>query len=226
MFCPFLKMIRIAKKMRLKKVLEKAREEGEALSFDNVGLITGYSEVMPDQVLVDSRFSRKVGLKIPIASAAMDTVTEYRLAIELAKLGGIGVIHRSLSPEEQASQVARVKHHLNGLIERPVCVFEDETISSILLKREEKGYSFHSFPVLSRAGKLVGLVTGNDFEFCDNLYLTAKEIMSTAPIFGKEGMSIDDAYGIMKEQKKKVIPLVDKGGSVVGMYIFSDLKRI
>jgi len=219
-------MIRIAKKMRLKKVLEKAREEGEALTFDNVGLITGYSEVMPDQVLVDSRFSRKVGLKIPIASAAMDTVTEYRLAIELAKLGGIGVIHRSLSPEEQASQVARVKHHLNGLIERPVCVFEDETISSILLKREEKGYSFHSFPVLSRAGKLVGLVTGNDFEFCDNLSLTAKEIMSIELLSAPEGITISGAYDLMRKEKKKILPLVNQTGEIAGMYVFSDVKRI
>ncbi len=212
--------------MNVKPTIEKASEDGFALTFDDVRLRTGYSQIMPGDVNLESMFSRNVGLKVPIVSAAMDTVTEYKLAIEIAKLGGMGVIHRNLSPDAQALHVSKVKHNLNGLIEKPICVYENEKVSAVMARVEEKGYSFRSFPVLSREGKLVGLVTGNDFEFCDNNSLEIRSIMSTAPIFGKEGMSIDDAYGIMKEQKKKVIPLVDKGGSVVGMYIFSDLKRI
>ena len=126
--------------MMTKRVLKRAIEEGVALTFDDVRLRTGYSEVIPENVSIKSKFSRNVGLKIPIVSAAMDTVTEYKLAIELAKLGGIGVIHRSLSIKDQAFHVARVKHHLNGLIEEPICVFEDEEISSILSKIKNKGY--------------------------------------------------------------------------------------
>lgn len=212
--------------MKNKLVLEKAREEGFALAFDDVRLRSDYSEIMPDLVNIESKFSRNIGLKIPIASAAMDTVTEYLLAIELAKLGGIGVIHRGLSIDDQAFHVARVKYHLNGLIDNPICVYEDESVLSILAKREEKGYTFHSFPVLNREGKLVGIVTGNDFEFCDNFSLKVREIMSTELLSAPEGTTIDESYYIMRKAKKKILPLVTEKGEVAGMYVFSDVKRI
>ena len=127
--------------MRIKKVLENAREKDIALTFDDVRLKTVYSEIMPDKVNTESKFSRNVGLKIPIVIAAMDTVTEHKLAIELAKLGGIGVIHRNLSIEEQVFHVTRVKNNLNGLIEKPIFVYEDETVVSVLTKREARGIS-------------------------------------------------------------------------------------
>ena len=209
-----------------KNVLERAREEGLALTFDDVRLRTGYAEVMPNQVNIESKFSRNVGLKIPVVSAAMDTVTEYGLAIELAKLGGMGVIHRSLSVEDQADHVARVKHHLNGLIEKPICVYEDESVPTILAKREEKGYPFHSFPVLSREGKLVGIVTGNDFEFCGDSQLNVRDIMSTELISAPRDTTIDRAYDLMRSEKKKILPLVTENREVAGMYVFSDVKRI
>lgn len=209
-----------------KTVLEKARKEGVALTFDDVRLRTGYSEVMPDDVNLESRFSRNIGLKVPIVSAAMDTVTEYGLAIELAKLGGIGVIHRGLSIDDQAFHVARVKHHLNGLIEKPICVREDEKVSSILSKRDSKGYSFHSFPVLNGEGRLVGILTRNDFEFCDNDSSYAKEIMSTELLTASVQTTLDEAYDLMREGKKKVLPLVDDDEKVEGMFVFSDVRRI
>ncbi len=209
-----------------KAVLEKAREEGIALTFDDVRLRTGYAEVMPDDVDLKSKFSRNVGLKIPIVSAAMDTVTESGLAIELAKLGGIGVIHRSLSIGDQAFHVAKVKHHLNGLIENPICVYEDEEISSILSKRDSKGYSFHSFLVLNREEMLVGIITKNDFEFCGNGPSSAREIMSTELLTAPKQTTLDEAYDLMRRKKKKVLPLVDYNGKVEGMFVFSDVKRI
>lgn len=209
-----------------KAVLEKARGEGVALTFDDVRLRTGYSEVMPDDVDIESRFSRNVGLKIPIVSAAMDTVTEHGLAIELAKLGGIGVIHKSLSIDDQAFHVARVKHNLNGLIERPICVYEDEKISSILSRRDSKGYGFHSFPVLNREGNLVGILTRNDFEFCDSGSSPVREIMSTDLLTAPKQTTIDEAYELMKKGKKKVLPLIGMSGEIEGMFVFSDVKRI
>lgn len=212
--------------MELKSVLVKAKEEGFALTFDDVRLRTGYAEVMPDEINIESKFSRNVGLKIPIVSAAMDTVTEYGLAIEIAKLGGIGVIHRSLSPDDQAFNVTRVKHHLNGLIEKPIWVYEDEKVSSILSKRDAKGYPFHSFPVLNRERKLVGIVTENDFEFCGNNSSSASEIMSTELLTSLENTSLDKAYDIMRREKKKILPLVKENGEIAGMYVFSDVKRI
>jgi len=212
--------------MRDKLVLQRAREEGLALTFDDVRLKTGYAEVMPNNVNLESKFSRNVGLKVPVVSAAMDTVTEYKLAIELAKLGGMGVIHRSLSIEDQASQVARVKHHLNGLIEKPICIYQDEKVSSVLLRRESKDYTFHSFPVLDRDDKLVGIVTGNDFEFCVNDSLSIGDIMSTQLLTVPEETSIDDAFRLMCKGKKKILPLVNNDGKLVGMYAFKDVKRI
>ena len=146
-----------------------------------------------------------MALKIPIVSAAMDTVTDHTLAIELAKLGGIGVIHRNLTPEQQASEVSRVKHHLNGLIEKPICVNQNESVDNILSRRESKDYKFHSFPVLNDDGRLVGIVTGNDFEFCEDQSLSIKKIMSTELLTALEGTSIDDAYKLMCKEKKKIL---------------------
>src|SRR3989344_6799288 len=212
--------------MRDKFVLGEALRRGLALTFDDVRLKTGYSEVLPDNVDVSSRFSKNVPLKIPLVSAAMDTVTEYKMAIELAKLGGIGVIHRNLSIEEQAFNVSKVKHHLNGLIEKPICVFEGDSIQSILDKIEDKKFGFKSFPVLNFEGKMVGLITRNDFDFCDNFNCTVKEIMSSDLLTAPENTTIDQAFDIMKKEKKKVLPLLRINGDLAGMYSFSDVKRI
>jgi len=212
--------------MEPKALLEKSFAEGIALTFDDVRLRTGYAEVMPDDVSLSTKFSKNVGLKIPIVSSPMDTVTGGKLAIELAKLGGIGVIHRNLNPEEQARQVSRVKHHLNGLIERPICVYEDETIADILERKRKKGYAFHSFPVLDRAGKLVGIVTGNDFEFCDDDCKFVSNLMTQKPLIAPESTTMEQAYEIMKDRKKKALPLVDFSGKIVGMYVFTDVRRI
>src|SRR3989338_1370659 len=204
---------------------KKMDKLGIALTYDDVRLKTGYSEIMPENVLTDSRFSRNIPLKIPIISAAME-ISEHLLATELAKLGGLGIIHKALSPEEQAAQVAKVKYHLNGLIEKPICVFEDETIESILQKKNEKGYSFNSFPVLDRHGKLVGILTHNDFDFCKDYSKTAKENMTKTLVVGKENTTLDEAYDLMIANKKKALPLLNNSGEITGLYIFSDLSRI
>ncbi len=212
--------------MREKQVLENARREGLALTYNDVRLRTAYSDVLPGDVDLSSKFSRNVGLKVPIVSAAMDTVTEYKLAIEMAKLGGLGVIHRNLIPEDQAVHVARVKNYLNGLVERPICVFEDEKVSDVLRKRDEKRYTFNSFPVLNRGGKLVGIVTGNDFDFCDDHSSLVGAIMSREVFTARTGIGLDEAYGVMQKNKRKFLPLVNDQGAVRGLYVFSDLKRI
>lgn len=201
-------------------------DQGLALTFDDVRLKTGYSVVPPDKVSVKSNFSRRVSLNIPVVSAAMDTVTEHEMAIALAKLGGLGIIHRSLSPGEQADQVARVKHYLHGMILKPICVYEDETIEDILARRRKKEYSFHSFLVLDRQEKLVGVLTGNDFDFCTELTLPAARVMTRDVITAREGMSLDEAFALMVEKKRKLLPIVDGDHRVAGLYTFSDAKRI
>ncbi|MBN2052890.1 IMP dehydrogenase [Candidatus Woesearchaeota archaeon] len=208
------------------------RELCIALTYDDVRLKTGRSRVVPDKVSTATRFSRNVMLKIPIVSAAMDTVTEYKLAIELAKLGGLGIIHRNLTPEEQAYHVARVKNHLNGLtglIEKPICVREDDTLKDILYRKEKRQYPFDSFPVMDDKGRLVGILTGNDFGFWeeDSLGLIkVKQAMTTELRIAKQGTSLDHAYLLMKKMKKKHLPLVDDKGMLVGLYSFKDLKNI
>jgi IMP dehydrogenase len=209
-----------------KRAIEKAENDFFALTYDDVRLIPGYSEVLPDNVNLTSRFSRNVPLKIPLVSAAMDTVTESKFAIEIAKHGGLGIIHKNLSPEEQAAQVARVKYHLNGKINTPIWVKYNDRVEQVLAMREEKGYTFHSFPVLNEVGNLVGIVTRNDFDFCDDLSKKVKDIMSPTPMTSSEKTSIKEAYKLLLNNKKKILPLINKDGNLAGMYVFSDVKRI
>lgn len=197
-----------------------------ALTFDDVRLRTGHSEVMPHEVTLETRFSRNIPLKIPIVSAAMDTVTEHEMAIELAKLGGIGVIHRNFTSEQQASEVSKVKHYLSALIEQPVCVTPDDTIRAVLEMREKRQLSFHTFPVVNAEGLLVGIITHNDFDFCDDANRLVHEVMSKELLTAEKGITVHTAYDKMTEVKKKVLPLVDSSGHLAGMYVFSDVKRI
>lgn len=205
---------------------KKMNDDFLALTYDDVQLRTGRSVVMPTKVCVESRFSRNVPLKIPIASAAMDTVTEYEMAIEIALLGGIGIIHRNLSPKEQSAQVAKVKFHMNGFIEKPIFVSENQTIESIVAKSEEKGRHFHSFPVVDKSEKVVGVLTSTNFQFCRDRTLIAKKVMTQDPITAKAGTSLEAAYELMEENKIKVLPIVDNDGKLAGLYVFSDVMRI
>ena len=164
--------------MGKKEFFEQMRTRGIALTYDDVRLKTSYSSIMPDDTNVESKFSKNVPLKIPIVSAAMDTVTESELAIEMAKLGGLGIIHKNMPAAEQAKQVSRVKRHLNGLIESPVIVYEDQTIQEALEIREKLNLSFHTFPVVDRQGKLAGILTKNDFDFCSDSASRVQDLMS------------------------------------------------
>jgi IMP dehydrogenase len=148
------------------------------------------------------------------------------MAIALAKAGGIGVIHRNLTPKDQAAEVVRVKLHLNGRIMRPIYVFGDDTMEAIENRRREKNYSFRSFPVTDRSGKLIGLLTENDFVFCDNPKLTASAVMTKDVMTAPPETDLSTAYEKMRSHKKKVLLLVDGKGFIAGMYVFSDVKRI
>lgn len=196
------------------------------MSYGDVRLKTGHSEILPADAKLETFFSRRVPLKCPIVSSPMDTVTEHAMAIELAKMGGIGIIHRGLSPEKQAFEVSKVKFYLNGLIKKPTSVHENETIESILKMRENNDLSFHSFPVLDENEKLVGLLTNNDFDFCSDHKLKASEVMSRELITAKENTSLEEVYKIMQENKKKVLPIIDESEKLAGMYVYSDVKRL
>jgi len=201
---------------------------GEALTYDQIRLRTGYSELDAGDANITSQFSRHLALKIPILSAAMDTVTEYKMAIVMAKAGGLGIIHRGLAPDDQVEQVKRVKFHLNGLIEKPICVSIVDRVETITARREEKGWSFSSFPVLNDFGEVLGLVTRNDFDFCTDSTLMAGAIMTpfdelvTAP----PKTSLQQAYEKMRKAGKKILLLVGRDRKLAGMYVWSDLKRL
>ena len=131
----------------------------EGLTFDDVSLITQYADFLPGDTDIGSKLTRNIGVKIPFLSAAMDTVTESKMAISMAMLGGIGVIHKNLDPEVQALHVSRVKHHLNGLITDPITFNINDTLETIAIRRAEKGYNFRGFPILDNDGKLAGILT-------------------------------------------------------------------
>lgn len=211
---------------RLDKFFERMDGLELSLTFDDVRLSTGFSPMRPSEVVVESLFSRNVPVKTPIISAAMDTVTESKLAIELAKLGGLGIIHRNFSSEEQAEEVRIVKQHLHALIRKPITCFEDELIASILLELQTKGRTFHTLPVLNRENKLVGVVTENDFDLCADAQQAIKSIMSRDLITSTPACTTEEAYRTMIKNKKKVLPLVNNDRTVAGLYIFQDVRNI
>ncbi|MFH1582699.1 MAG: IMP dehydrogenase [Candidatus Falkowbacteria bacterium] len=210
------------------KFFDKIESLGLALSYGDVRLKTSYSEVALNEVNLASRFSRNVPLNSPLISSPMDMITEHKMAIALALAGGLGIIHRALTPKDQAKEVSRVKFYLNGLIEKPICVRTDETIKSVLNMVAKKGYSFHSFPVIDASGRLVGLISNNDIEFCSDHKLKVGQVMTKAKnlITAQGGVSLKQAFIIMQKTKKKILPLINKQKKLAGMYVYSDVKRV
>ena len=133
--------------------------EFEGLTFDDISMLTQYADFLPDETDISTSFSKNIRLNIPFVSAAMDTVTESTMAIAMAKLGGIGVIHKNLNPAQQADEVRKVKQYLNGLIRNPVVFNENITVEQMLNEKKEKQYSFSGFPIVDNAGKLVGIIS-------------------------------------------------------------------
>ncbi len=206
---------------------KKMSELGISLTYGDVRLKTGYSICLPEQVNTSTLFSRNVSLKIPLVSAAMDTVTERAMAIRLALEGGLGIIHRGLTPEKQVDEVDAVKFHLNGLIETPIVVHPEDIVQNILNRCKEKGWEFRSFPVTDQEGHLVGIVTETDFKHCDQPSVTISEIMSKNLFTCPVGTTIVQAKALMDQvPKHNVLPVVDQGGKIAGLYVYSDVKRI
>jgi IMP dehydrogenase len=201
-------------------------DQGLALTYDDVRMRPAASMVSAKEVKITSRFSRNVPLKAPLVSAAMDTVTESSMAIELAKHGGIGVIHCALTPEKQKDEVRRVKLHLNALVEKPVTVEEALTVDDVLAICKKNRFEFRTFPVVNKSGKLVGLVTQNDFDLAD-LNDKLKDIMTPLKnvITAPPNTTTRKAVELMLKNKQKTLPLVDAAGKVVGLYVYSDVHR-
>lgn len=204
----------------------KQVRQGLALGFNDIRLGTGYSEVLPNETELSSYFSRNVKVNIPIISSPMDTVTETKMAIAMAKAGGLGIIHKGLTPAEQASAVGKVKHYLNAFISDPICIKAHEKISEVLAMRERKGYGFSSFPVTDGQNRIIGIVTGNDFEFRPSKDHFILDIMSDSIIGAGPDTDILSAYDKMRKNHKKILPIFDSDKVLKGIYTWKDVKRI
>ncbi|MDD4622405.1 MAG: IMP dehydrogenase [Kiritimatiellae bacterium] len=198
----------------------------EGLTFDDVTLVTRYADFLPDDSSLVTRFTSRITLNIPFVSAAMDTVTEAGMAISMAMLGGIGVIHKNLPPEIQAQHVSRVKHHLNGLIMKPVVFRAGDTLDYIRNHRAEHNLSFSGFPILDDQGRLAGIVTSSDMRFARKTAVKVSEVMTTKVITAAPGTTLEQAYNIMMENKIGKLPLVDNDNRLVGLYAFTDVLEL
>ena len=198
----------------------------EGLTFDDISLVTQYSDFLPHDTDVSSRFSRNINLNIPFVSAAMDTVTESEMAIAMARLGGIGVIHKNLTPERQAEEVRKVKLYLNGVIRTPVVFHPEQTVAEMVAEKKRKKYSFSGFPIVDDAGKLVGIVTSRDIKFLTDYNTPIREVMTRGPVSAPEGTTMSDAYQIMLKNKVGKLPMVDRDGKLVGLFSFLDVRTL
>lgn len=197
----------------------------EGLTFDDVLLIPAYSEILPRDVDISSRLTNKIKLNVPMLSAAMDTVTEAQLAIALARQGGLGILHKNMSIEQQAEQVRKVKRSENGLILDPVTLTPDASIGiAIKLMRENK---IGGIPIVDANKKLVGILTNRDLRFETNAKHTVATVMTkenliTAP----EGTDLKKAELIFKKNKIEKLPVVDKSGKLIGLITFGDILKL
>lgn len=200
----------------------------EALTYDDVSLITQYADFLPDNTDISTQFTSRVRLNIPFVSAAMDTVTESRMAIAMAMLGGIGVIHKNLSKEDQAEEVARVKQHLNGLILHPVTFIESQTIADIQASSDSNCYAFSDYPILDEQGRLAGMLTSSDIRFAESTDARVSSVMMPVSklVTAAPSTTLEQAYRIMKEHRIGKLPLVDAQNRLVGLYSFTDVHSL
>jgi IMP dehydrogenase len=198
--------------------------DGEALTFDDVTLVPLASDVLPAEVDIRSRISRGVTLNIPIVSAAMDTVTESALAIAMAREGGIGIIHKNMSIDRQASEVDRVKRSESGMISNPFTLRPEATVAEAL---ELMGrFRISGVPITDEAGKLVGILTSRDLRFMDRTDLPVREVMTTRNLITvRAGTTLEDAKKVLHKNRIEKLPVVDEGFNLVGLITVKDIQK-
>lgn len=198
----------------------------EALTFDDVVVIPGYSETLPDAVDTTAVFARDIELSVPLVSAAMDKVTEGRMAIAMARHGGIGVIHRNMSIDDQAAEVQKVKRSQSGMISDPVTLTKD----SKLFEAEElmNRFKFSGVPITNTSGELVGILTNRDIRFCEGSdyerpiseFMTSENLVTA-----KVGTSLDEAKLLLQQYRIEKLPLVDDHGKLAGLITVKDIQK-
>lgn len=196
----------------------------EGLTFDDLLLVPAYSEVLPNSVNLKTKFSRNIALNVPLVSAAMDTVTEASLAIAIAREGGIGVIHKNMSIEEQARQVHAVKRAENGMIYDPVTIKVGSTVNDALNMMRE--YHIGGIPVVDGDNNLVGIVTNRDLRFERNLSRRIDEVMTKENLITTtQSTNLEEAAEILQRHKIEKLPVVDKNGKLIGLVTYKDITK-
>ena len=197
---------------------------GEGLTYEDVLLVPSYSTILPSDVSLKTKFSKNVTLNLPIVSAAMDTVTESKMAIAMASEGGIGVIHKNMSIEEQANEVRLVKRAESGMIIDPVTLDANSLV--IDAKNSMKKYKIGGIPIVSNTGKLIGIVTNRDLRFEKDNSKKLSEVMTTKNLItAKAGTSMSQAEDILQTHKIEKLPVVDSKGILIGLITFRDINK-
>ena len=197
----------------------------EGLTYDDVLLIPSYSEVLPSNVNIQSRFSKNITLNVPIVSAAMDTVTEAAMAIAMAREGGIGVLHKNMSPEQQAGEVKKVKRAESGMIIDPITLTINTTVYDA--KNLMREYSIGGIPIVDNDMKLLGIVTNRDLRFERDNNRPIKEVMTSNNLITvKAGTSLAEAELILQDYKIEKLPVINADGKLVGLITFRDIEKV
>lgn len=195
----------------------------ESLSYDDVLLQPGYADFLPGAAKVHTQLTKKIRLNVPILAAAMDTVSEDRLAIALALEGGAAVIHRNLSPQVQAEHVGRVKRYLNWVIENPVVIRKGETVDAVQKIMVQHGVS--GLPVVDHDKKLVGIITGRDLRFCNDYSQLVDDVMTKNPVVEVGTVNLSTAEEKFNKYKIEKLPVVDADGRLIGLVTVKDMEK-
>ena len=198
--------------------------EFEGLTFDDVLLLPAYSEILPREVDLSSKFTRTITINTPIVTAAMDTVTESKMAIAIAREGGIGVIHKNMEIEEQAHQIMSVKRAENGMIYDPITITPDKKVSDAL--QLMANFKIGGIPVVSKHGLLVGIVTNRDLRFEKNMGRRIAEVMTKDNLISTtESTNLEKAADILQNYKIEKLPVVDKNNKLIGLVTYKDITK-
>lgn len=205
--------------------LQVAKFYGEGLTFDDVLLMPAYSQILPRDVDIKTHLTKTITLHTPLLSAAMDTVTEATLAIALAREGGIGILHKNMSIEQQAEQVRKVKRSENGLISDPITLKPNATIGEAL--RIMKENKIGGIPIVDNEHKLVGILTNRDLRFEENYKAHVSSIMTKKNLFtAPEGTDLKKAEQLFKQTKVEKLPIINKQGKLIGLFTYSDILKL
>lgn len=200
------------------KILQKA------VTFEDILLVPAYSEVLPKEVSLQTKLTKNIPLNIPLVSAAMDTVTEYRAAITMARLGGIGIIHKNMDIQSQVDQIKKVKKSESGVIVDPIYILADATLAEA--KAITDNYKISGVPVVDHYGKLIGILTNRDVRFETDLHKKVGDVMTKAPLITADvGTTLEQAREIMHKNRIEKLPIVDKDEILKGLITIKDIQK-